>query len=53
MPVVGELGKGELDSGFDPLRTVVGNTDGSGGGLTDPDNIRQMTPEDVLNTLFG
>lgn len=29
------------------------NTDGSGGGLTDPDNIRQMTPEDVLNALFG
>ncbi|MBO4356246.1 MAG: copper amine oxidase N-terminal domain-containing protein, partial [Clostridia bacterium] len=28
-------------------------TDGSSGGLTDPDQIQKMSPEEVLDVLFG
>ncbi|MBR6918501.1 MAG: hypothetical protein IKN38_09990 [Clostridia bacterium] len=29
------------------------NTDGASDGLTDPDNVQEMTPEEVLNLIFG
>ncbi len=29
------------------------NTDASSGGLTDPEHIQDMTPEEVMNELFG